>query len=74
MQSGSIKSLDECRTCEDCYSSRKRTILHVNDSGELKECVWDTGIMGEAIKNNSIISIFNCYTHPQFNPNIDISC
>lgn len=55
-------------------SKDKRTIMHINDNGEIKNCEWDTGIMGEAIKSNSVISIFNCYTHPQFNPKIDLSC
>ncbi|KAM3143197.1 hypothetical protein pb186bvf_004783 [Paramecium bursaria] len=47
-------------------------LFHLNKESTILTVEPGIGIVGFCLKQQTTLAISNCYTHPQFNPNIDI--
>jgi hypothetical protein len=59
-------NVEHARIVVLCGKEKKLTFC--DENGEFKDCEWGTGLLGEAIREKKLLSVFNCYTHPCFNP------
>lgn len=53
-------------------SKDRAKFIYYLENGDRSEVDSTQGIMGECVQVGHIINLFNCYSHTQFNPSIDI--